>query len=588
LRLYQQQLDSYMTPATVTIQSAPSAEPTDGCTHDSPPGTYPASETRKEEAPVAPSSTAAAAAASDSAAAADEIDTTQGYKGFGSFHSDNVEDLIAIPDGTYQAPDTLPDYGRCFLNDPVTEKAQRLGRHFTWEEAQQFLGRPLRASHYALDPSWTFVNHGAFGGALKHGMAAKRHYEDLMESQPLAFIDRLLLPLLVYSTRSLARFLNARPKDIVLVSNATFGLNAAINATLRHPTDLVCYLDTEYGSVWKMMRERCAQVGCDGFEIPLAKHFLNEEIIKSDDAVTAYIESQLPANCTTFVVDHLASTSAIGLPVFTHIIPMLRRNGVKNIVVDGAHGPLQHALDFKSLTPEQHPTVYVGNLHKWVSSPKSVGFIWAAPEIQKRMHSPVVSHGSRVGYLSEFIWDGTKDYGAYLSLPPVLDFWSNTIGVDNARRYCTELMESAEALLCAGWGTRPVPRGAPFMKLVRLPEFFQGGRFSAKFIQDALHVQYKVELPVKSVDGGLYVRVSAFVNNCLEDYQVLRDAILDLATVFRKRARSDDSFAAAAAHGVQRTPPQPPGTRVDCGGCGVPIGGVKTHGFSDSSDSDAE
>jgi len=393
-------------------------------------------------------------------------------------------------------------------------------------------------------------------------------------------VDRLLLPLLVYSTRSLAQFLNARPQDVVLVSNATFGLNAAINAVLRHPTDKVAYLDTEYGSVWKMMRERCTQVGCSGEEIAIAKHFLDEDVVKSDEAITAYIESQIPVGTTAFVVDHLASTSALGLPIFTHIVPMLKRKGVKHIVVDGAHGPLQHELDFESLTAEQRPSVYVGNLHKWVSSPKSVGFIWCRPDLQKRMVSPVVSHGSRAGYLSEFIWDGTKDYGAYLALPAVLHFWTDVIGVQNARRYCCELMSEAEALLCEKWGTKPVPRGGPFMKLVRLPEYFQGGRFSAKFIQDALHAQYKVELPVKNVNGVLFVRISVFVNNSIDDYKVLRDSVEDLRTVLRKRVRDHDDLA---AHHTR--PNQPSGTQVDCGGCGIPMGGVKPVGFDDS-DSD--
>jgi selenocysteine lyase/cysteine desulfurase len=529
--------------------------------------------------PALAQSTTSAAEVATTDGNSDDLNPTETYKGFGSFHSDNVEDLIAIPNHAYRAPDAMPPFGKQF-NDALTTRVRELGRPLSWEEAQAVFGRPLRQSHYGLDPSWTFINHGAFGGALRQGMAVKHQYEDLMEMQPLQFVDRTLLPLLVYSTRSLASFIGANPKDVVLVSNATFGLNAAINATVRHETDLVAYLDTEYGSVWKMMRERCAHVGCNGHEIPLSKHFLDPNIMGSDDAITAYIESQVPANCTTFIVDHLASTSAVGLPIFTHIVPMLKRKGVKYIVVDGAHGPLQHDLDFNSLTEQQRPTVYVGNLHKWVSGPKAVGFIWTVPELQKRMHSPVVSHGSRSGYLSEFIWDGTKDYGACLALPTVLDFWTNTIGVENARRYSTELMTSAEALLCAGWDVKPVPRGGPFMKLVQLPEFFQGGRFSAKFVQDTLHAQYKVELPVKNVDGRLYVRISTFVNNCVADYEVLRDAILDVRTVLRKRPR----YAEGAAE--QPRPSQPNGTRVDCGGCGVPIGGVKAAGFESDSDTD--
>lgn len=457
----------------------------------------------------------------------------QSYKGFGSFHSDNVEDLVAIPDDQYLPPKDLPDFAKTFpplpdlLRDPTDPT--RL--------APTAFGELVRKHLFTIDESWCFINHGAFGGALRSGINIKRRYEDLMESQMLAFIDRMLLPLLVYSTRQLAKFINARATDVVLVTNATFGLNAAISTVMQHHEDVVAFLDTEYGSVWKMMRERWSVLRCTMHEIPLGKYLNDPNVMKRDEDVMAYIESQLPKGCTVFVVDHIASTSAIMLPIFTHLVPMLKRNGVKKIVVDGAHGPLQTKLDFLSLSEDCQPTFYVGNLHKWVSSPKSVGFIWAHPSIQHKTHTTVVSHGSRSGFASEFIWDGTKDYGAYLAVPAVLDFWRNTAGTEKARQYCSDLLLNAEQMLCAAFGTQPVQRHAPMMALVRLPKYFKRDRFTSKFVQDTLHAAYHVEVPIKEVEGLFYARVSAFVYNDMKDYEKFRDAVLDFRVKMMKRQR---------------------------------------------------
>lgn len=48
-------------------------------------------------------------------------------------------------------------------------------------------------------------------------------------------------------------------------------------------------------------------------------------------------------------------------------------------------------------------------------------------------------------------------------------------------------------------------------------------------LQDMLYHQYKIECPVKCIQGTLYVRISAFIYNCTDDYQALASAVLTLA-----------------------------------------------------------
>ncbi len=73
----------------------------------------------------------------------------QGYRGFGSFHSDNVEDLIRQPEESYVPPE-LPIRWDDLLPGPGAADLPSFGHE-------------MRDAHFLLDRDWTFINHGAFG-----------------------------------------------------------------------------------------------------------------------------------------------------------------------------------------------------------------------------------------------------------------------------------------------------------------------------------------------------------------------------------------------------------------------------------------
>ncbi|KAH9599684.1 hypothetical protein LSM04_000840 [Trypanosoma melophagium] len=469
--------------------------------------------------------------------------TASAYEGFGSFHSENVEDLIAREAATYRPPQ-LPDFAKRVLGQSELLKMSLINENNGSEEKSDHknrrqevniengviqqceFGLPFRQEHFSITAEAVFINHGAFGGSLRGALAIKHRYEELMEREVVEFMDRDLLPLIVYSVRRLAEFFKADPQQVVLVQNATYALNCAMR--LIEKDDVVAFLDTEYLSVYKMMYFQCKDVGADFHEIALSKYLHDTKVMGDDDALTNVICQNLPNGCTTVIIDYVTSTSALCFPLFTHIIPALRRHGVIKIIVDGAHAPLQIDLNFNNLPVEARPSVFVGNLHKWFSVSKSVGFMWVHERLVDSIRSVVLSHGAGDGLLSEFIWDGTRDYGAYLCIPAVIDFW-RAQGLDRVREHCSKLLKGAAGMLTKSFGTRPVARHAPFMSLVELPKELQVPRVTAKYIQDLLHDVYKVEVPVKRVEGRFYVRISVFVYNTPSDYSYLREAILDIA-----------------------------------------------------------
>jgi isopenicillin-N epimerase len=54
---------------------------------------------------------------------------------------------------------------------------------------------------------------------------------------------------------------------------------------------------------------------------------------------------------------------------------------------------------------------FVANCHKWLCAPRGTALLWVAPAKQAGIRPLTVSHGSGVGFTSDFIWDGAGHFG---------------------------------------------------------------------------------------------------------------------------------------------------------------------------------
>jgi isopenicillin-N epimerase len=132
---------------------------------------------------------------------------SKGYVGFGSFHSDNVEELLRLPDDVY-VPPPLP----LAVSEPVL-----------FPRGKPAFGDDFGAAYFLDLVKWTFVNHGAFGASLKLALTMANEWRQHAETQPLLFYDRELFPHCVASLKAIAAFVKARPTDLVFTPNATTG-----------------------------------------------------------------------------------------------------------------------------------------------------------------------------------------------------------------------------------------------------------------------------------------------------------------------------------------------------------------------------
>ena len=103
--------------------------------------------------------------------------TDKGYQSIGSFHGENPEFLNGLSEEEYVPPE-LPFETKIKL-ETYNENLMPIGG-----------SSQIKESHFMLETSWTFINHGAFGGALRCADLRALEWRQFQEKQPLRFFDR--------------------------------------------------------------------------------------------------------------------------------------------------------------------------------------------------------------------------------------------------------------------------------------------------------------------------------------------------------------------------------------------------------------
>ena len=455
-----------------------------------------------------------------------------GYVGFGSFFSDNVEELIAQSETEYTAPGTpftdAPDWQSFEASPPLQ------------------LGSAARTQFLIDFQTWAFVNHGAFGAAARLPFNAAHQWREHCETQPLLHIDRLLFPAIVHSTRALAAHLGASPGDVVFGPNATTLLNAVIFSAPLAPGDVVYSLSVGYGSVKKMLKLAAGAAGASWVEADVRFP------VTTPADLVELVRCTLPAATKLAVFDAVTSNTALAMPAAELAAAVRAVCPSCMVLIDAAHAlGTAPQLD----VPRLGVDFWVSNCHKHLCSPRGCAVLWAAPHVRSSLRPVVISHGTGSGFTSDFIWDGCRDYAPVLAIPQTLRWW-RAVGMDRAVAYMRATLATGVEVLLAKWQTHtlvPMAMSAPTMALVRLPvgdgiaadnsqsqpqltvEALLARRppsddgpatsADAKGWQDALFAR-RVECPVKCIQGCLYVRISCHIYNTVDDYTRLGDAVL--------------------------------------------------------------
>ncbi len=383
--------------------------------------------------------------------------------------------------------------------------------------AEMPFGHPMRAL-FALDPGIAFLNNGSFGACPLRVLEVQDAIRREMERQPVAFFADMAPPRIREAAGALARFLGTAPEDTVFVENATAGMNAVLRSLSFAPGDEVLATDHVYGAVRNVLAHLERSRGIRVVEAPLPWP------ARGEDEVVAAVEAGFGPRTRLLLLDHVASRSALVLPV-ARLAALARARGVP-VLVDGAHAPGLLALDVPALGADW----YVGNCHKWLFAPKGAGFLWARREAQDMLVPGVVSHGHGGGLAASFDWIGTRDLSSWLAVPAGIAFLEG-IGAERLRARNHALALAMAETLAAAWGTEV---GAPRAMLsamapVRVPGAQEASWEAGRALRRRLWEEHRVEVPVMPVGDALWVRISAQAFNVPQDYRRLASALPALA-----------------------------------------------------------
>jgi isopenicillin-N epimerase len=376
-------------------------------------------------------------------------------------------------------------------------------------------------SHWLLDPTIAFLNHGSFGACPKPVLELQQQLRHHLEQQPLQFF-RDYETLLDAARCELATFVGATPENLVFVPNATTGVNAVLRSLAFAPGDELLTTNHEYNACRNALNFVAER---NGLRIVVAE--VPFPIDHAGQIVDAVMQRVSPKTRLA-LLDHVTSQTGLVFPI-AELVQKLSPLGIETLV-DGAHAPGMVPLNLEVLGA----TYYTGNCHKWLSAPKGAAFLYVQPDRQSSIRPLTISHGAnsprcdRSRFLLEFDWMGTDDPTAYLCVPEALRFMGSLLpgGWAELMRHNHTLAISARQILCDRLDC-PLPCPDSMLGALAVIPLPAGPTLP---LQESLLERFQIEVPIIpwGPPPGRQVRISAQIYNYLEQYCWLGEALIDL------------------------------------------------------------
>jgi len=369
--------------------------------------------------------------------------------------------------------------------------------------------------HWDLPAGVAYLNHGSFGLPPRCVVEAQQHWLRETARNPMVLFADRYEPLHTEVRDKLADFVGADRGNLVLVENATYGMNVVARCFPLRPGDEVLINDHEYGAVKRIWQRACARGGARLIESPLPLP------VDSQDQAADVLLAAATDRTRLIVVSHVTSPSALTLPV-EEICRRARARGI-HTCIDGPHAVAMLPLALEKLGCD----FYAASCHKWLSGPHGTGFLYVRPELQRWIEPLVVSWG-RVGpaepetWQDWFIWLGTRDVSATLALPTAIDFLQS-IGLETFRTHTHQLARYARARLLELPGASPIAPDSPEWYGSMIAVHHPYGEALA--LRERLRKQYEIAAVLSPWHGGSLIRLSCHLYTLAEEMERVIEAL---------------------------------------------------------------
>ncbi|KAI9757433.1 MAG: hypothetical protein M4579_003449 [Chaenotheca gracillima] len=329
-------------------------------------------------------------------------------------------------------------------------------------------GRDMR-KQFLFDPAYLNLNHGSFGTYPRPIRDTLRSYQDKAESRPDRFIRYEYPKQLDKSREALAKILHAPVEELVLMPNATTGINTVLRGLVYKPGDHILYFNTTYGACGKTVEYIAETTQAKSVRLDLEYPLEDDEVIqRTRDAIREV--KQAGGQVRVALLDTIISMPGLRVP-FERLVELCREEGVLSLV-DGAHGAGHIELDLAKLDAD----FFVSNCHKWLFVPRGSAVFHVPLRNQSLVRSSLpTSHGwhpapgttnarkifsaipqvpGKSDFINEFEFIGTLDNSPYLCIPEAIAFREQACGGEAAiREYCFDLAKKGGKLVAEALGT---------------------------------------------------------------------------------------------------------------------------------------
>lgn len=368
-----------------------------------------------------------------------------------------------------------------------------------------------------------FLNHGSYGAMPRPVKQIHAQWLDHVEEQPCRWFNCELFPLISHAVRGLAKFIGAKPHEVVFARNATTAINAILRSFPFQLGDALLCMNFTYGAIKKTLQYVLPRQKVDIIEVQIDSHPTGQQVI---DKIKEALENDKEKKIRVVLLDHIISPLGMVLPM-KELVELIHAHGARALV-DGAHVVGQVPLNLHELNADY----FVSNCHKWLYAPRGCAFAWVKEELHKEVRPAVISHGYDQGFHSEFIWQATDDYTPFLSVVSAIKF-VELCGAEKIMAYSNELVTDAANELAKAWDTEVVVPPADFaaMALIRMPkpahhdEDGQGADAICQLLWDDFKIEAMI-FPLPEL--GLVVRISGQIYLEKQDYAHFADAVLTL------------------------------------------------------------
>ncbi len=359
------------------------------------------------------------------------------------------------------------------------------------------------ASQWKIHPDTTYLNHGSFSPPPNCVRYARRGFIDRLDENPMDFYLRQMEGLLLGARESLADFVGTTVSNLILVDNATYGMNVVAKSFPLSSGDEVLIGNHEYGAVHRIWDRTCDEVGARKVACTLPAQ------IESEQQVIDSLLAGVTDKTRLLIISHITSATALILPI-KKIYEEFANRGIA-VCVDGPHAPAQIDLNIEDLGCD----FYTASCHKWMCATLGTGFLYVHPKWHDQVQPIMKSWGRLLPAIpetwdEEFTWMGSRDPSGFLSIPVAIEFLRG-IGLESFRARSRELATYAEQSLLDIYKTTPLAdrQQGWYGSMAHVP--MPAGDWSN--LQRQLREQVGIEVMIINFEDQWYTRVSCHLYN---------------------------------------------------------------------------